>query len=118
MKKIISFILALCLCFIPVFSSSAAEINTQQTENQYEEIVLTEEKETDENTDIFNSLEEIFPTEENEELDKIISLAEMAATFIYNYATQPEEPAVSLETVVKVVRLAVTVIYTLIQNYG
>lgn len=118
MKKIISLILALCLCFTPVLSASAAEISKQEQESNYGDIILKQEETTDEDTDVFDSLENLFPTETNEELDKIISLAEKAATLIYNYATQPEEPAVDLETVVAVVRIAVTVIYTLIQNYS
>ena len=118
MKKIISIVLALCLCFCFAFASSAAEISTQEQQGYYDEIILIEKETSDENTDIFDSLESFFPAEENEELDKFISLAEKAATLIYNFATQPEEPPVDLATVITIVRIAVTVIYTLVQNYA
>ena len=120
MKKFLSLILASCLCFNLIFVSSAAQAVTDEDDagSYCGDILLQEEGKIDESTDLSDSLTELFPQKENEELEKIILLAEKAVTSIYDYATRPEEPAVDLATVITIVRIAVTVIYAMIQSYG
>lgn len=63
--------------------------------------------------------EEILPpdTAEDEELQRITAALTEVTTYIYNYATQPQEPAVDLETVIKIVTVIVKIVYTIYKNY-
>lgn len=101
MKKFISVILALVMCFSFVSIASAAD------ETQIEKEIFTQ-------TDVSDSFE---AESDNGELEKIMSVMTKAVTYIYDYATKPEEPAVELETVITIVQVVVYVIYGIIQQY-
>ncbi len=101
MKKIIALILTLSVCLC--FAGTAYAADTQPDE----QTAITENTEK----------EIITGDENNDELNKIISAATQVATYIYNFATKPEEPAVDLETVIKIVSVAVYIIYGIVQQY-
>lgn len=91
MKKIISICLAVILIFscLTVTGFAADEAETSVSE------------------------ETVFPdmTEEDEELEKINEVITELVTYIYNYATRPQEPAVDLETVIKITTVIVNIVY-------
>lgn len=122
MKKILSILLILCLCLSLTVSAGAVgdvnEIQDADTLNDKITLIENEEMTTADNEDIFDLFESFLTSEDNEELEKILVIAEKAAVFIYEYATQPEEPAVDLDTVIIIVRIAVTLIYNLVKAYG
>lgn len=106
MKKIISILLCLIMCFSLAASASAAEIVPASDES----CVGTDGGGQE-------SLPEIpLPEVDDPELQKTIDIISVVATYIYNYATQPQEPAIDLETVLTIVSVLVTVIYTISQN--
>lgn len=96
MKKIISLCLAMILIFgcltVTGFAADEAEVPVA------EEIVIPEISQND------------------EELEKIQSAATELVTYIYNYATQPQEPAVDLETVLMITSVIISIIYTIYIN--
>lgn len=52
----------------------------------------------------------------DEEFEKVNAVVTELVTYIYNYATKPEEPSVDLETVLKMVTVVVRIVYTLYKD--
>ncbi len=53
---------------------------------------------------------------DDEQLQKINSTVSSLITYIYDYATKPQEPAVELETVLMIASIIVSIVYTVYKN--
>lgn len=100
MKKIICLLLIFVMCV--TFTGSAFAADFKVIEEPTTAVIAENEEVTDENA--------------NEELEHLIEAACKAATLVYNYATQPEEPAVDLDTVLMIVAAIVSVAYAIYQQ--
>lgn len=105
MKKVIALILSLIMCFTLATAASAAD----ETRLSEDEVTIEIDEADTEITD------KAMPEGDSEEVKKIISVLTEVVSYVYNFATQPEEPAVDLETVLTVVQVAVYIVYGIVQ---
>ncbi len=106
MKKLTAILLSLIMCFALAGTAFASDAPTQED-------FSAEASQQEGIGDIIGSF---LPENNDPELEKVIAILSTVATYIYDYATQPEEPAVDLQTVLTILTVVVTVIYTLAQN--
>ncbi len=99
MKKILALIISLTMFFCFFTTANATDVKAEESTEITQEAIIA-------------------PDENDEELQKILSAVTQVATYIYNFATQPEEPAVDLETVIKIVTFAIYIIYGIVQQYA